>query len=309
MGQFTNFGSTFMGWDINVISERLQEIITPATQKPTALAAFSTYFSDIPAPSGIISVPIVTYPTSADSFLNGGVSLGATASVQQLSVTTPIGKFFPFSPTDAQQYGLDNLLKTWVAPAIYACDRTISSASLAVALNASNFSTSSVKFATSASLGTNGATQVQAQLSLAGINGERIAVLSPTYYWGLIADIATKGNAAGAAALQAGSPNNPFGMSVIEGQDLPALPANTALTSSIVGFVGNKAGVAVGTAIPQVFHATGEQMVVKSPYTGVNYLLEKYFDDTLTQRNWYIGCSSIYGVAKVQNTILQLASV
>jgi hypothetical protein len=303
---FTNVGSTFMAWDIAVIQARLNELITPATQKPTALNAFSTYFSDIPAPSGIISVPLVTYPTSADSLNNGMVSTSATASVASLTVNNDIGKFFPFNPADAQQFGLDNLLKTWIQPAMYACDRTVSSASMAVALNGANFATASVKAPNSSSFNVALTGRLQAELSTAGINGERIAVLSPTYYWGLITDIASKGNAAGAAALQSGSPNNPLGLVVVEGQDMPALPADTAATSSIVAVIGNKAGVAVGTAIPNVVHSNGSSVVLKSPSTGVNYLVEQYYDES--NRRHLIGCSVIYGVAKVQSTIKQVAS-
>jgi hypothetical protein len=304
---FTNIGSTFMAWDVAVMQARLNELLTPPTPKPTALDAFSTRFSDVPSPSGIISVPIVTYPTAADNLNSGMVLTGATASVQTLTLNNDIGKFFPFNPAEAQQYGLDNLLRTWLAPAMYACDRTVASASLAIALNASNFSTASVKAPTSSSFNVALTGRLQAELSNAGINGQRFAVLAPTYYWGLVTNIASAGNAAGAAALQAGSPNNPLGISVVEAQDLPALPADTAATSSIVGFVGNSSAVAVGTAIPNVVHNSGQSVVLNSPYTKVPYLVESYYDEV--NRRWVIGASVIYAVAKVQNTLKQVASL
>jgi hypothetical protein len=296
---FTNVGSTFMGWDIAVINARLGEIITPATLKATPLAAFSTYFSDIPSPSGIISVPLVTYPTSADSLNNGMVITSATASVANLTVNNDIGKFFPFNPANAQQYGLDNLLKTWLVPAMYACDRTLSSASLAIALNSSNFATSSIHMASGSNFTVANAGLIQADLSNTGINGERIIVASPNYYWGLITNIASAGNAAGAAALQSGSPNNPLGVSVIEGQDFAS--------GNIIGFAGNKAAIAVGTALPNVLHLNGSTVKLTSPQTGVNYLAETYYDEV--NRQWLIGCSVVYGAAKVQSTIKQLTQV
>lgn len=304
---FTNVGSTFMAWDVAVVQARLNELLTPALAKPSSLDAFACRFSDVPAPSGIISVPIITYPTSADDLTGGMVVTTATASVAQLTVNRDIGKFFPFNPADAQQYGLDNLLKSWVAPAMYACDRTVASASLSVALTPSNFSTSSVKFPTSGSTTVANFGRLQADLSNQGINGNRVAVLNPYYYWGLIANIAAAGNAAGAAAIQSGTPNNPLNLQVLEGQDLPATVGDTSTTSSIVGFVGVPSAIAVGTAIPQVVHANGQSVVLTSPNTKVPYLVESYFDET--NRRWLVGASIVYGVAKVQGTALRIASI
>jgi hypothetical protein len=305
--QFTNFGSTFMSWDVAVIQARINELNPPATLKPTPLKQFSTLFSELPSPSGIINVPINNYSSTADSGTGLTVS-PVSASTVSLIVNQPITKFAGYNVVEVQQYGLDNLINNQILPGIYACDRTLVSASLAVALNAANFSTSSLKLPNSSSVDITAIGNIQSAMSNAGINGNRFGVFAPTYYWGAVSNIAKTGNAAGAAALQAGSPNNPMGMSVYEAQDLPPLPVNTAATSSIAGFVGVGSAIAVGTALPLVSHANGQAVPITSPWTGVTYLMENWFDENVTRQH-IMGPSLIYGVTKVQNTILQLATV
>lgn len=305
--QLTNYSPAFMGWDVEALKAAIDDLMTPAIVAPTPLKAFSTNFSNLPIPSGVINVPIQTWPTTANSNAGGVTINNATASSAQLVLNKDMGNFYQFNPAEVQQYGMGYAINSWIRPAIYGNDRFLASASLAVALTGGNFPSASVKFATSGSFTPAGVGQLNSQLSQQGINGERFAVLVPDYYWNVQSSVAVLGNQAGADAIY-NTLKGMYKMNIVEGQDLPSISGvNTALTSSIVGFSGNAAGIAVGTALPPIKHPSGEMFPYTSPWTGVTYLIEHYYDEHA--RAWIIGASFIYDVEKIQNTIRVLYSL
>jgi hypothetical protein len=239
--------------------------------------------------------------------LAGGVTINnASATSAQLTLNKDYGNHYQFVPAEVQQYGLGYAIDSWIRPAIYGCDRFLVSQSLAVALTGGNFPSASIKFPTSASFTPNGAGQLNAALSKQGINGKRFSVLVPDYFWAAQSSVAVLGNQAGADSIY-NTLSSLYKMSIVEGADLPDITGlDTAGTASIVGFAGNGAGIAVGTALPPVLHPSGEMFPYTSPWTGVTYLVEHYYDEH--SRAHIIGASFIYDVQKVQNTIRVLYS-
>lgn len=292
----SGFSKTFLIWDVAAVSDAIDAITKPPVSRPTPLNAFSTVYSELPTPSGIINVPVPTYPTGADSFASGVVITDAQETTYQLTVNNDAGKMYAVRPGEIQQYGLEYIVKSYLAPAIYAIDATLNSASFALL---STFVTSSVKPATSTAFSSSNMTALNVQLSNAGINGDRFCVLNTAYYWNLVNDLSNKNNQVGADAVVNGSANNPFKMTTLEAQLLPSL-------SNLVGFVGTKNAIALGTAIPQVVHPNGNQFVYKSPWTGIPYLVEDYYDESNRKR--VVGASVIYGAASVNPSIQRIVS-
>lgn len=292
----TGFSKTFLIWDVESVQTVIDNLTQPPVSKPTPLSVFASQFTALPTPSGIVNIPVPTYPTGADDLTSGMVVTDAQETTYQLTVNRDAGKFYAFRPAEAQQFGAEYIVKSFLAPAIYAIDATLNSASYALL---PSFATSSVKPATTTAFSSSVMTSLNAGMSAAGINGERFAVLNSGNFWALIDDLSKKGNSAGAAAILSGNPNNPFATATVEAQLLPTV-------GNLVGFCGNKGGIAVGTAIPDVQHATGEKFVYKSPWTGVNYLVENYYDET--NRKHIIGASVVYNVASVNPSILRIVS-
>ena len=291
------FSKTFLIWDVETVSTITDTLTQPPVAKPVPFNVFASNFSDLPSPSGIISIPVPVYATSADDLSSGPVFTDAQPNNYQLTVNRDAGKFYKWNPAEAQQYGSEYIVKSYILPPIYAIDSTLNSASFAL-LN--SFPTSSVKPATATAMSASTALQFKSAMGNAGINGDQFMVLNTSYFWnGLVNDLSNKGNSVGAAAVTNGSPNNPFGMVTVEGQTLPT-------AGNLVGFCGNKSAIAIGTAIPNVQHANGEQFVYKSPWTGVNYLVEHYFDES--RRANVIGASVLYNVAVVNPAILRIVS-
>jgi hypothetical protein len=293
----TPYGQTLLLQNVEALQTVIDTMTAPALNKPTPLSVFSTRFSDLPTPSGIISIPVPTYPTSADDLSSGMVVTDINSTLYQLTVNRDAGKFFAFRPAEAQQYGAEFIVQSFIAPAIYAIDATLNSGSFAL-LN--NFATSSVKCATANSFSASAAIAVNAEASSNGINGDRFLVLNSPYFWsGLVNDLSQRGNTVGAAAVTNGSPNNPFNTVTVEAQLLPT-------ANNLIGFYGNASGIVLGTAIPDVKHANGEAMIYKSPWTNINYLVENYYDEY--RRQHLIGASVIWNVASTNNTIRRLVS-
>ena len=305
--QLTNYSPQFMGWDIDVVRQQIDDLMTPAVVSPSPLKAFSSYFAQLPIPSGVINVPIQTWPSTANSNAGGVTINAATASSAQLTLNKDYGNFYAFNPAEVQQYGLGYAINSWIRPAIYGNDRYLVSASLAVAVNGSNYASASAKFGNSGSFTPAGAAKLNSEMSKQGINGQRFALLVPDYYWNIQSSVAVLGNQQGAEALL-NRINGAYKMNILEGADLPDITGvDTTLTSSLVGIAGNGAGIAVGTALPQVKHPAGEMFAYTSPWTGVTYLVESYYNEYL--RTNMIGASFIYDVQKVQNTIRRLYSL
>lgn len=284
----TGLSNTLLAWDAGVIQAELNKVLNPVISKVTAFDAFATKFENIPSSTGTINVPIPTYPTGADknsfTITNGAVT-NAT-----ITLTYDYTKFYAFNPAEAQSSGLTNLVKTFIAPAIYGIEAQLQADAFALL---SNFATSSVKPSAAVSCSASAVIGINAALSAAGINGDRVLVLNSSNYWnGLIADLSNKNNVIGANAITNGSPNNPFGMLVSEAQLLPT-------TANLVGFAGTKGGIIVGTAIPQVIHPNGQALVIQSPASGLNVLVEQYYDEA--NRRFVIGASVVGNVA-VGNT-------
>lgn len=306
INQLTNYSPEFMGWDVNVVRSAMNELMTPAIVQPSPLKNYSKLFSNMTIPSGIVNVPIQTWTPGAQDLSNGVTVNTASATSAQLTVNKDVGNFYQFNPAEVQQYGLTYAIDTWLQPAIFDTDRYIASQSLALILNPSNFASASIKFTNSASFTPAAVGGLNAALSKQGINGRRFAVLCPDYFYAAQSSVAVLGNQAGADAIY-NTVNGIYRMDLMEGQDLPDITGiDTSLTASVVGFSGNSAGLAVATALPPVLHPTGEMFPYTSPWTGVTYLVEKYYDEHA--RKQLIGASVLYDMQKVQNTIRVLYS-
>ena len=280
----TGLSNTLLAWDAAVVQAELDKVLAPVASKVTPFAAFAARFDNIPSATGTVNVPIATYSTGSN--VNNHVITNAVVTTKTLTLSNDYTWFFAFSPAETQASGLSNLVNTYVAPAINAIEAQLQGEAFALL---SNFATSSVKPAIAASASLAQFIALNADLSNAGINGERILVLNSNYFWnGLIADLASKNNSAGATAIQTGDANNPLGMKVSEAQTLPT-------TSNLVGFAGTKGGIIVGTAIPNVAHSNGQSIVVTSPASGLSVLVEQYFDEA--NRKHVIGASVVGNVA------------
>lgn len=296
----TLYGQTLLYWDVMQYSDAIDSIGTPPVGKPIPFDIFSTYFKDMTAPSGIVEIPVPTYPTVSDDQSNGLVTQNINENSYQLAVNKPAGKFFKFNHGEVQQYGLEYFSRINLVPAMYAIDRTLESASFA---SLSSFNTCSVHPATPTTMSTNYMTQICTQLSVAGINGDRFVVLNSPYYWGLINDLSNKNNQVGADAVRSGTPNNPFGVRVIEAQNFPS----SGIVANAVGFAGTKNAIALGTALPIVSHANAnEVMAYSSPFTKQTYLFEAYYESYL--RSWVAGGSVVWNIATVNPSIQVLTS-
>ena len=284
----TGLSNTLLAWDAGVIQAELNKILNPVIGKITAFDAFATKFDNVPSGTGTINVPIPTYPTGSSK--NSFAVINGAVTNAPITLSNDYTVFYAFNPAEAQASGLSNLINTFIKPAIYGIEAQLQADAYALL---ASFATSSVKPATSVACSSSAVIAVNADLSAAGINGERILVLNSSYYWnGLMADLSNKNNAAGAIAIQTGSPSNPFGMLVAESQLLPT-------TSNLVGFTGTKGGIIIGTAIPQVVHSNGQSVVINSPASGLNVLVEQYYDEA--NRRFVIG-ASVVGNAALGNT-------
>ena len=280
----TGLSNTLLAWDAGVIQAELNKVLNPVIGKITAFDAFATKFDNVPSGTGTINVPIPSYPTGSNK--NNFAVIGGTVTNQPITLSNDYTVFYAFNPAEAQASGLTNLVRTFIAPAIYGIEAQLQADAFALL---TNFVTSSVKPATAVGCSSSAIIAVNADLSNAGINGDRILVLNSSYYWnGLMADLSNKNNAAGAIAIQTGSPSNPFGMLVAESQLLPT-------TSNLVGFTGTKGGIIVGTAIPMVQHPNGQSVTITSPASGLNVLVEQYYDEA--NRRFVIGASVVGNVA------------
>lgn len=298
----TGLSNTLMAWDAGIVQSEINNVLNPVAAKITAFGAFASRFANIQASNGTINVPIPTYATGSSTGTGGTIiiSNGVTTNAQ-LTLANDWYQYYAFNPVEAQSSGLSNLIQTFVAPAIYAVEATILSASLAVV--ATNFSTSSLckpPIAASGSLAQ--FINLNADLSNNGINtGDRILCLLSSYYWqGLMQDLSNKNNSAGANAIQSGNPNNPLGMVVSE-----VSPTYLPSVNNLVGFGGTKGGIIVGTAIPNLIHGTGTSMVVTSP-NGIPMLLETFVNDNT--RQWVIGASVVGNAVKGNNSLLRIVS-
>jgi hypothetical protein len=295
------FSNTILGFDIADIQTELQNVTTPVIQNITPFDAFESRFFNVPSPNGTIVVPLIGYTTGSQTNTGTGtLTYGtATATSVTLSGLQDWYQIIPFNPTEVQTAGIVNLAR-YIDSAMYSIDSQALSASYAVA---ANFATSSVHPASgsSATFGIAQGIAINADLSKKGINGRRILALNYDYYWnGLLADLATKNNTAGAQAIQSGSPNNPLGMLTVESQFAFA-------GTNTVGLTGTKGGIILGTAIPNVVHANGTAAVLISPRSGMPMLIEQYFNENTRQH--MIGASVLGQAAAGNSCLLRITSV
>lgn len=295
----TSFNTTFLGWDIDALSAEVNNIraLKPAV---TPFKVFTTVFGDVPTGVTNINIPIPVYPTGSNNLSNGPVFNDATTTTVTVVCNNDAGYFQKFNPSEVQNAGLANLVKAFIEPSIYGVDRTIFSASMATVISNTSNVTSSVRLGTGNTFSSSAVTALASELGVNNIPAEYVLV-ETTRYWGLIADLASKGNQAGADAIRTGSPNNPFGVAIFPSNLIPASSGSTGIgTGNVVGIAGSSAAVAVGTAIPNVKHANGEQFLYVSPDTGMSYLVEQYFDES--RRAFVIGASLLYGTATGTNS-------
>jgi hypothetical protein len=278
----TSLTNTLLAWDAGVIQAELNKVLNPVIAKVTPFDAFATRFDSVPSGNGTINVPIPTYPTGSSK---SGISI-ITASVTNapVTLTNDYTVFYAFNPVEVQTSGLTNLVNTFIAPAIYGIEAQLQADAFALL---ASFPTSSVKPTTTAYFSSSAITAINADFSNSGINGDRVLVTNAACYWALIDNLSSKGNAAGAAAIQSGSPNNPFNMAIAEGQLLPS-------ANNLVAFGGTKGGIIVATAIPPVIHPNGQSITITSPRSGLNVLVEQYYDES--NRRWVIGASVVGNV-------------
>jgi len=298
----TGLTNTLLAWDAGVIQAELNKVLAPVAPKITPLSAFGAYFSNVPSGTGTINVPIPTYPTASQLNAGSGITISnAVVTNAPITLSNDWYQFFGFNPVEVQSAGITNLVNTFIAPAIYAIESTITSASFALAL--ANFSTSSIKATTSAYFSASAVTAINAELSKLGINGDRIMVLNSDYYWnGIINDLSKKNNQAGADAIASGTPNNPFRTTISEGAILSSqFGSATVGSGSFIGFAGTRGGIVVGTAIPQVVHTNGQSLVLQSPVSGMYVLVEQYYNEYLRQH--IIGASVVGNVVKGNNCL------
>lgn len=282
----TGFTNTLLAWDAGVIQAEINRIQAVVGAKVNPFSGFATRFENIPSGTGVINVPIPTYSTTCGK--NSYTITDATTTNAPLTLNTDYTKFVAFNPAEAQTAGLTNLVNTFIAPAIYAVEAQLTTDAYALL---TSFATCSVKPAAAVTMSGSNALAIQSALSTAGINGERILVLNSSYFWnGIMTDLSKQNNSAGAAAIASGAPNNPYGFTggVMEAQLLPT-------AGNLVGFTGTKGGIVVGTAIPNVVHANGSSVVIQSPTSGLNLLVEHFYDES--NRKWVIGASVIGAVA------------
>jgi len=288
------FTNTINAFNANLIEAELSKVTNAVIGQVTPFSAYTAKFSDVQSATGTINIPIPVYSTG--SGVNSFTIDDATATTKTINLSNDYTKFYAFNPVEMQNGGLQYLVTAFVKPAVYAIEAQLQSDAFALL---TNFATASIKPATATACSSSVVTALNAALSTAGINGERKLVLNSSYFWtGLMDDLSKKGNQAGADAIRSGSPNNPFNMGVYEAQLLPT-------AGNLVGFTGTAGGIIIGTAIPQVVHANGEQAVITTP-SGLNVLVEKYFDES--KRKYVVGCSVVGNVAVGNAALLRIVS-
>jgi hypothetical protein len=296
----TSFNTTFLGFDVAALTAEINNIRT-LKAKVSPLKAWTTVFGDIPTGMTTMNIPLPVYPTGSADLTSGPVFQDVNSNTVAVVVNKDAGYLQKFNPLEVQNAGMPNLVRAFLEPAIYGCERTLMSASLSQAIANTSNATSSYRVTTGATFSASMVASIAGELSVANIPRDFILV-EPTRYWGLISNLSSTGNQAGADAIRNGSPNNPFGITVLESNLIPTMTGSTGIgTGNLVGLAGANSSVAIGTALPNVPHATGESFKYVAPDSGLTVLVENYFDES--RRAWVIGASVLYGTATGVNGI------
>jgi hypothetical protein len=296
----TALNQTFLGYNVDVIREEVLKVRTlTATHVP--LGVFTTKFNTVPDGVTTVTIPLPTYPTGSanqNPGSSGVTTFDAVANSVTVKIDTDTGVFYPFNPVEIQNNSLETIVQSFLSPAIYGVERTLLSASLGIGADIANFNSSSFKSSASAAVSASFITSLKAEMSTANINGEQFILWEPNRFWNLVSNLSSLGNAAGAAAIQNGDANNPFGVVIKECQTLPT-------TNNLVGIGGVKTSIVLATAIPTVKHANGEAFIMTTP-AGASILVEQYYDEF--RRQWLIGASVLYKAVKGVGGIFRYVS-
>lgn len=297
----TGYGQTILGKDIDGIQAELNKIVG-VRPNLNVIKKLGAQLNNVPKGTTTVNLPYPSFPTGSVSLTSGVVVFDQTANNITLALSNDNGYFVGFNMTEVQQYDLPTLTTDYVATSVYGVDRTLLSASLEQIVKAGNFNTASNWKGAAAACSQSALIELISEAETTyNLDPANIVVgLKSSYYWALVNSIAGNGNQAGADALRSGSPNNPFGVPVM---NIPTMPS----IGNSVGFIAQRGATILATAIPSVQHSTGESGIIVSPNTEVPMLFEYYFDDY--RRKWLIGASCVWASSKgVANSALVIVS-
>jgi hypothetical protein len=287
----TGMSQTFLGYNVASIAAEL-DALQPVYAGINPFDAFSVVFKDMPTGVTTINVPVAQYPTGSSDQTDGPVFLNAISTGITITLDKDQGVLYKFNNVEAHNLGLPLLVKTFLQPAIYGTERTLLSASLSAGLSGLDASdTGSVRVGVANTFSGSTVAGIAGALSAANIKPDFI-LTSNAYFWGLISNLSSVGNAAGAQALMTGTGfNNPFGVSIIGTNLLPPMTGSFG-TGNVVGIAGQRGWAVLGTSLPDVRHQNGEAFAYTSPRSGVTFLVENYYDES--RRAHVIGATVLY---------------